>query len=222
MNPDIMGMLEDSLEAGHRVLVLTNAMRPMMKHARGLLDLSRRYADALTLRVSVDHFEPARHREERGPRSWRPMIEGLRWLSDSGFRIHIAGRTRWGEDEATLRAGFAALFADEKIGIDAQDPASLVLFPEMDEGAEVPEITTDCWELLGVRPEDQMCASSRMVVKRRGAESPVVLSCTLLPYDERFEMGRTLAEASGPVKLNHPHCANFCVLGGGSCSAAHD
>jgi len=33
-------------------------------------------------------------------------------------------------------------------------------------------------------------------------------------------MGETLKEASGIVKLNHPHCAKFCVLGGGSCSKA--
>ena len=57
------------------------------------------------------------------------------------------------------------------------------------------------------------------MVKRKGAEAPVVLSCTLLPYDEAFEMGATLAEAWGPVKLNHPHCAKFCVLGGARCSA---
>jgi uncharacterized Fe-S cluster-containing radical SAM superfamily protein len=219
MNPDIMGMLEDSLQAGHRALVLTNAMRPMMKHAQGLLALTKRFPGALTLRVSVDHFDPARHREERGARSWRPMLEGLRWLSESGFAVHIAGRTRWGEDEETLRAGFAALFAAEGIAVDARDPASLVLFPEMDAGAEVPEITTDCWELLGVRPQDQMCASSRMVVKRRGVETTEVVACTLLPYDERFAMGPTLASSLRPVPLNHPHCAKFCVLGGGSCSA---
>ena len=63
-----------------------------------------------------------------------------------------------------------------------------------------------------------MCASSRMVVKRKGAATPAVLSCTLLPYDEAFELGVTLKEASGAVKLNHPHCAKFCVLGGASCS----
>ena len=67
-----------------------------------------------------------------------------------------------------------------------------------------------------------------MVVKRKGAAAPVVLPCTLLPYDAAFEMGQTLAEAAranggmfdrGAVKLCHPHCAKFCVLGGGSCSA---
>ena len=73
-----------------------------------------------------------------------------------------------------------------------------------------------------------MCASSRMVVKRKGEPHPVVLPCTLLPYDERFEMAATLQDAAkvnggmfnhGAVKLCHPHCAKFCVLGGGSCSA---
>ena len=85
---------------------------------------------------------------------------------------------------------------------------------------DVAEITTACWDLLGVHPSDMMCASSRMVVRRKGAAGPAVLACTLLPYDARFELGATLAEAARPVKLNHPHCARFCVLGGGSCSAA--
>ncbi|NIP13265.1 MAG: radical SAM protein [Pseudomonadales bacterium] len=219
MNPDIMGMLKDSLRAGHRVLVLTNAMRPMMKHADGLLALAERYGSAFTLRVSVDHFDPECHRQERGARSWQPMIEGLRWLSRSGFGVNVAGRTRWGEDEETLRAGFATLFAAEGISIDTQDPTRLVLFPEMDAGADVPEITTECWELLGVRPEDQMCASSRMVVKRKGAQTTEVVACTLLPHDDRFAMGPTLLSSLRPVPLNHPHCAKFCVLGGGSCSA---
>jgi hypothetical protein len=65
-----------------------------------------------------------------------------------------------------------------------------------------------------------MCATSRMVVKRKDAAGPVVLPCTLLPYDRYFELGATLENAERTVKLNHPHCAKFCVLGGGSCSRA--
>ena len=57
-----------------------------------------------------------------------------------------------------------------------------------------------------------------MVVKRKGANLPAVLACTLLPYDPRFELGSTLAEASGAVPLNHPLCTKFCVLAGGACS----
>ena len=94
-----------------------------------------------------------------------------------------------------------------------------VLFPEMDESVEVPEITTACWGILDKSPDAVMCASSRMVVKRKGADKPAVLACTLLPYAPEFEMGATLEEAERDVQLNHPHCAKFCVLGGASCSA---
>ena len=60
--------------------------------------------------------------------------------------------------------------------------------------------------------------TSRMVVKRKGADRPTVLSCTLVPYEPGFEMGARLAEAVGAVSLSHRNCANFCVLGGASCS----
>lgn len=219
MNPDFLGMLEDALAAGHDALVLTNAMKPMGKCRDGLLSLHRRFGPALTVRVSVDHFRRELHEEERGRRSWQPMLDGLRWLSAHGFTTTVAGRTRWGEDEAALRDGFAALFAAAGIDVDAHDPAALTLFPELDEQAEVPEISEACWGILGVDPGSVMCASSRMVVKRKGATKPAVLACTLLPYDPRFELGDSLAAALQPVALNHPHCARFCVLGGGSCAS---
>jgi hypothetical protein len=63
-----------------------------------------------------------------------------------------------------------------------------------------------------------MCASSRMVVKSKGAARPHVVACTLLPHDPQFALGPTLAAARREVGLNHPHCARFCVLGGASCS----
>ena len=93
-----------------------------------------------------------------------------------------------------------------------------MLFPELDESADVPEITTKCWSVLDITPESLMCANSRMVIKRNNAATPSVVPCTLLPYEERFDLGTTLREADTSVALNHPHCSKFCVLGGGSCS----
>ena len=219
MNPELPAMLEDSLARGYQVLVLTNAMKPMMKQALGLLRLKDLYGERLTLRISIDHYSQVLHEDERGRNTWKPAVEGLHWLAHNGFSIDVAGRTRWGEDEAALRAGYRQLFDELGVPVDADDPAQLMLFPEMDPEAEVPEITTACWSKLGLSPDDVMCASSRMVVKRKGAERPAVVACTLLPYEPEFELGETLAEASKSVKLNHPHCAKFCVLGGGSCSA---
>ena len=93
-----------------------------------------------------------------------------------------------------------------------------MLFPEIDEESAVPEITTGCWNIVGVSPDDMMCATSRMVIKRKGDNNPILQACTLLPYDKQFTLGNTLKEASRSIHLNHPHCAKFCVLGGGSCS----
>ncbi len=218
MNPDIIGMLEEALGRGYRVLVLSNAMKPMHHKRARLLDLKQRYGKALAIRVSVDHFTRTRHEEVRGKDSWPPMIEGLRWLAENGFSMAVAGRTCWDESETEGRAGYRALFAEEYIPVDADDPGQLVLFPEMDINADVPEITVHCWDILGVQPESMMCASSRMVIKRKGAEKPVVVPCTLLPYDAAFELGHALAQSNKAVNLNHPHCAKFCVLGGASCS----
>jgi len=219
MNPDMIDNLEATLSRGFRALVLTNAMRPMAKMQGGLKRLRDAYGDRLVLRVSIDHYNRLHHERERGLQSWEPAIDGLQWLSENGFNINVAGRTFCDENEGSLRAGYGRLFADIGLTIDPQDPVDLVLFPEMDEMADVPEITTACWGILNVSPDAMMCASSRMVVKRKGTDKPVVVPCTLLPYDERFEMGETLADAAADVLLNHPHCAKFCVPGGGACSA---
>ncbi len=219
MNPDLTEMLALSLARGYRTLVLTNAMKPLHHKMEALLDLKRRHGAKLALRVSVDHFTAGRHEDVRGKNTWRPMLGGLKWLAENGFNITVAGRTRWNEQDQVSRAGYRALFEREAIPVDAGNPAALVLFPEMDSAVDVPEITSRCWDILGVEPESMMCATSRMVVKARGRDMPHVVPCTLLPYDSAFELGHDLAGSTKMVKLNHPHCAKFCVLGGASCGA---
>lgn len=217
MNPEIDAIIEDCLRAGMEVLILTNAMAPLRHHRAALKRLRAAWPGKLLLRVSLDHYDPAKHEQERGPRSFRTTIDGLKWLSDHRFRIAAAGRTLWGDDEAEMRAGYAALFTAEGIAIDAHDPEALVLFPEMDENVSVPEITTACWQSLGKDPANLMCASQRMLVRRKGAAEATLTACTLLPYQDEFDLGPTIAGAARPVALNHRHCAHFCVLGGGSC-----
>jgi len=230
MNPDIIEMVGAALERGHSVLVLTNAMQPMQRPRiqSGLLALRKAHGARFVVRVSLDHYGKALHEEERGPNTYDKTIEGIDWLARNGFAIALAGRTYCGESTGSLRAGYTRLAQERGWPIDASDPIQLVLFPEMDVRVDVPEITTACWSILNKSPSAVMCASSRMVVKRKGVARPLVLPCTLLPYDPAFEMGTTLQEAAradggmfdhGAVKLCHPHCAKFCVLGEGSCSA---
>lgn len=210
MNPDIMAIIEISIARGFEVLVLTNAMRPMRRHEAGLKALPKA---RLTLRVSLDHYTAQVHNAERGEGAFEKAMDGIRWLAENGFNIAVAGRHLSGENDAAARAGYAALFASQGLACPP-----LVLFPELDASADVPEITTSCWDILGTTPNAQMCATSRMVVRRKGESAPAVLACTLIADDPQFEMGRSLAEAAAPVALNHPHCARFCVLGGASCS----
>ncbi|WP_440957216.1 radical SAM protein [Oceanicaulis sp. LC35] len=221
MNPDMIRLMEVSLERGHRVLVLTNAMKPMMRPRvqQGLLDLQARHGDRIEMRLSLDHYTRAYHDAERGPGGFDATIEGMQWLASHGFTLSAAGRSLWNETDAEARAGFKALFDRLGVDIPSEDPARLVIFPEMDEAGDPPEITVACWGILDQNPKDIMCASQRMVIKRRGAERPSVIACTLLPYESEFELADTLAASLKPVSLNHKYCAQFCVLGGASCSA---
>jgi Radical SAM superfamily/4Fe-4S single cluster domain len=221
LNADMIAIARLALKRGHDVLMLTNAMRPMMRPRvlAGLSDLIGEFGARLTFRVSLDHWSPALHDGVRGQGGFDETCVGVDWLAANGAKIAIAGRTMWGEDKASERMGYRDLITTRNWPIDLEDPLSLILFPEMDATVDVPEITPNCWGILGVNPSDLMCATSRMVVKRKGQSQAVVLPCTLLPYDTAFEMGATLSGAQGDVSLNHPHCAKFCVLGGGSCSA---
>ena len=218
MNPDLTDMLKLCLYRGFSVLVLTNAMKPMMKCSDHLISLNERYSGALNLRVSLDHYSEIQHQILRGQHSWAAALKGLQWLCTNSFQVQVAGRLRWSENESDLRSGYAGLFRKQGLNIDAYNPRQLVLFPEMVDDADVPEISEECWSVLGIHPDQVMCANSRMVVKRKGAPRPTVVPCTLLAENPQLELGHSLEDARQQVTLNHPHCARFCVLGGASCS----
>jgi uncharacterized Fe-S cluster-containing radical SAM superfamily protein len=222
MNAAFPAILEETLSRGFETLTLTNAMRPMMRRKKVLADLAARHGRAMRFRVSLDDYRVEMHDLERGKGSFAKALEGLKWLAATGIAVEVAGRFLSGEASGLLRSGFARLLADEGVALDCEDPQQLVLLPEMNADADPPEITPACWSILGMSPDGIMCANARMVVRRKDADRPTVLACTLLPYDERFELGATLAEASRPVYLAHKYCATFCVLGGASCGAKRD
>ncbi len=220
MNGELVSMAEAALAAGLSVLILTNAMRPSMRpFARaGVRRLVGDHGHKFRLRVSLDHYAPALHDEERGAGAFAIALAGIKAFAADGAALQVAGRRHPGESESAARTGYARLFAEHGLPIDAFCADALVLFPEMDAGADTPEITMQCWGVLKRDPASVMCASSRMVIKRKGA-APSVVACTLIVDDPQFELGATLREAARPVSLNHPHCSRFCVLGGARCSS---
>jgi uncharacterized Fe-S cluster-containing radical SAM superfamily protein len=220
LNPSMISILRESLKTGIDVLVLTNAYRVLKRHEANLLELKDIYGDKFHLRISLDHYTKEIHERERGDKTFVRTLEQIKWLFDNGFKISIAGRSLLEEDQETALSGYQNLMNKYRIGLNLKELDNIVIFPEMNAGEDVPEITIDCWGILSKSPDDQMCASERMIVKRKGSETPVVLPCTLIAYDESFELGSTLKESNKDVYLNHPFCAKFCVLGGASCSSA--
>jgi MoaA/NifB/PqqE/SkfB family radical SAM enzyme len=217
LNPNITDLLDEVLKAGFEALVLTNAFRVWKKHKDNLLTLQQTYGDKLHIRVSLDHYSKKIHETERGPGTFEKTMEAMKWFYDHNFDLSLAGRSLVDEDLGQARVEFQKLLEDYGINLSLED--KLVIFPEMDLNRDVPEITTACWGILNKKPQDQMCATERMLVLRKGEDQAKVLPCTLLAYDPQFEMGTSLSNAEKKVYLNHKFCAQFCVLGGASCSS---
>jgi sulfatase maturation enzyme AslB (radical SAM superfamily) len=215
MNKDVLKMIEYSLSKNFKVLVLSNAMKPMLNRKEDLLKINHQ---DLTIRVSIDHYQKEKHEEIRGKNTFNVMMEGLKWLNQNNFNYALATRLLWGEQEDQLRDNFNLFIDKYNLKLDAKSKEQLVTFAEMDEKVDTPEITTACWKLLGKNPDDIMCSSSRMVVKKKTSPKPSVIACTLLPYDDEFDLGQNLTNSLKKIYLNHKHCSKFCVLGGSSCS----
>ena len=215
MNKDILKMVDYALEKKFKVLILSNAMKPMLNKKEELLKLRH---PNLTIRVSIDHYNKTKHEEVRGKGTYEVMMKGLNWLSQNNFNFALATRLIWDESENNLRQNFQEFINTYQLNLDAYSKEQLVTFAEMDEKIDTPEITTDCWGILNKDPNDIMCSWSRMVVKKKGSKKPSVIACTLLPYDEEFDLGESLTNSLQKIYLNHNHCSKFCVLGGSSCS----
>ena len=215
MNKDIMKMIDYSLRKGLKVLVLSNAMKPMLNRTKELIKLNH---SNLTIRVSIDHYEKEKHEEIRGKNTYDVMLKGLKWLNENNFNYTLATRLLWNEKEEDLRKNFGTFIKNNNLRLDTNSPKDLVTFAEMDEKIDTPEITTSCWDILNKDPNDVMCSWSRMVVRKKNSKNPSVIACTLLPYADEFDLGETLTNSLQKIYLNHKHCSKFCVLGGSSCS----
>ena len=215
MNKDIIRMIEYSLSKGLKTLVLSNAMKPMLNRVEEIKKVNHKN---LTIRVSIDHYEKSKHEEIRGKNTYDIMMKGLKWLDENDFNYALATRLLWNETEEELRKNFGIFVKNNHLKLNTNSKQELVTFAEMDESVDTQEITTSCWDILKKDPKDIMCSSSRMIVRKKDLKKPSVIACTLLPYDEEFDLGQTLTNSLQKIYLNHKHCSKFCVLGGSSCS----
>ncbi|MBF87171.1 MAG: radical SAM protein [Pelagibacterales bacterium] len=214
MNKDIIKIISTCLNKDRELLILTNAMQPLQNKKCMLLNFQEN--NNLKFRISLDHYTKEKHEKIRGKNSWDKTINGIIWLHNNNFNISIASRSLY-ENENLLRKGYKNLFEQLNLNLDVCNNNDLVLFPEMNNLTDTPEITTACWSLLGVNPNNLMCSNSRMIVKRKENNKTHVVACTLLPYTKEYDYGEDLNNSFKTTYLNHPHCSKFCVLGGANC-----
>lgn len=216
MNPFIMDILAHLLNLNFKVLCLSNGMRPIELKFNRLITLPN--LKNLVIRISIDHYEKHDHEKIRGKNTWSKLIKNISWLHNNGFNINIASKIGNSESEDQIRKGFNNLFKKNKINLDAFDKNILVLFPIMNSEKPATEISQECWKILNKNPDNVMCSSSRMIVKKKDEKNTRVLACTLVTKDKNFELGEKLSTSKKKVYLNHPFCSQFCVLGNSSCS----
>ena len=216
INPHIFELLEEILRADLNVIVLTNGYRVLKRNDKKLLSLKNKYKEKLSIRVSLDHYSKEIHENERGKDTFVKTLEGIRWLDENHFSWTLAGRSLVGENQESVKLGYQKLLLDHGIS-HSLDLEKLIIFPEMIMGEEVPEISESCWGILKVSKNDQMCATSRMVIRKKDDPSPKIQACTLLAYQNEFSLGQSLKESFKTVYLNHEFCSKFCVLGEASC-----
>jgi sulfatase maturation enzyme AslB (radical SAM superfamily) len=218
-NPYMISILRKTLEEGFEVLVLTNAYKAIKKYYESLLSLRDDFGDKLKIRISLDHYSQEMHEAERGKGTFQETLETIKFLVKNNIHTSIAGRSLKKEPSDLALQGYQDLLTSKAINLKLYLGENIVIFPEMDQNKDVPEITVGCWDILNINPSDQMCSSERMIIKKKGNTDLTVMPCTLLAYDEQFELGTTLKNSVKKVQLNHRFCAEFCVLGGASCSA---
>ena len=220
--------------------LLTNAMQPMLRplHPRLVSSRFRRApprACGLVMRVSLDQRQGALHEEERGEGTYDKTIEGIDWLaSPTALRLALRRpHNLLGESERAHCVRVFRGWAQERGWLDRwlRSQASSFCSRKWTSPPRCRRSPPPAGAFSAKRPgRHDVRYRARMVVKRKGSRA----ACRCCPARScltttAFEMGETLDGARrlpmavcsthGAVKLCHPHCANFCVLGGGSCSA---
>jgi hypothetical protein len=197
-------------------LVLTNGTDALIKRMSKLEALRAR-PHPLSLRVSIDYPDPARHDAGRGAGMFAKSFQALQMLHARGFRISIARQMEKKEDRTTVDGAFRRLFREFGLPEDL----NIVAFPDFaTPGAAptVPFVTESCMTRYQTESSRRefMCAYSKMVVKLDG--SMRVYACTLVDDDPAYDQGATLRESLAKrVMMRHHRCYS-CFAYGASCS----
>lgn len=212
---DIMRILARALDVAP-ALVLTNGVDALPRRLAQLRALKDK-PHALSLRVSLDFPDAARHDAGRSRGSFAQACQTLQHLHAEGFGVSVACLRTAQESAESNERRFRTLFVDLGLPSDL----NLVAFPDFGRPGQartVPAVTRSCMSTYQSEASRRefMCAYSKMVVKIDGRMR--VYACTLVDDDPAYDQGGTLAASLGRrVMLRHHRCY-ACFKFGASCS----
>jgi len=221
VNRDFINIL--AYASRHRpCLVLTNGtdvVHKRLHQIRQLIDATQ----PISFRVSIDFADENRHDAGRGAGSFKQALLGLKSLHDMGFHVSVARQMAPDDplhpdnNSDAIDKRYRALFTAYGLPKDLR----IVAFPDFDvpdSHRHVPAVTEECmtrYQTEATRREF-MCAFSKMVIKKAGRMQ--VYACTLVDDDEDYDLGDSLADATGQqIRMRHHRCYS-CFKFGSSCS----
>jgi len=230
LNRDIAKMVKAGLEVAD-VSVLTNATSPVRQFLGELESLNRTFPSKLTMRISLDHYDEARHEAIRGTGTFQKTVDHAVALARAGLRciITVTPEVFRGNPVSIeyVKKALTTLFDRYGVDMDVKVlPAVLEMGAQrrrLARPSHVTPLTESRMKQNRVDVKTLMCHSGRSVLKKDGTCR--VYPCPIIYEVPEFELGRTLrASLAQPVSLSHHACASYCGLstagggGHGSCT----
>ena len=198
---DIVKILEYTLSL-KPCLVLSNGTAPLLKRIHQL-QLLKQQRHPLSFRISIDYPDQQRHDSARGWGNFQRAIEGLQLLHAQGFDISIARQMDRDEEEDEDKDAVAKAYVHLLNKTNLPENTRIVALPELGKLGTEPALSAPI-ELKGTATQ-LMCMHSRMLLKREGQLR--IQACAFTDDDLRFELGNSLATATGTqVILQHQRC----------------
>ncbi len=222
INKEIMLMIESALPIANTT-ILTNGTKLLRKHIGSIIELGKTMQHELSLRISLDHYQAARHDLIRGNGKFSETFETVRQLADAGFENIIITPTAEVYRGTTLtethvRRIYRDIFFKEGISVSVKViPAILEMGAQTKRAEAKHDFVKITQTEIDNTPENILpqCYNGRSIQKI--GNKKMVLPCPIL-YEPQFEMGQSLERSlDDSVALTHTECYHYCMKNKGKC-----
>ncbi|WDE98456.1 radical SAM protein [Lentisphaera profundi] len=219
LNKDIYSLVGMAMETADTTIMTNATLRMDLERLKQIKSDS-----TLSFRISMDHFEEARHDQIRDQGNFQKTLINAVKISLAGFQVIITASAIVYEGHELqadeIEDKFHQLFSPYGVDVDVKLlPYNLEMGTNLERIDEVHEkvfLSEHCMQLPGVKAKDFQCHNGRTLQKIKGEMK--IYPCPIIYNDPQYEMGSTLKDSFGNVYLNHKACYDFCYRSGGKCT----